>query len=257
MKGLLRYRAAGGVVQLTLDRPERRNALSPRLLDALQSALDEAGADPRTRVLCLGATGPAFCAGIDLKEVDLSRPAQARELADRLSGVYRTLLAFPVPVLSSVGGAAAGGGVGLAAAADIAWAGPKARFQLPEVRIGLVPAMVSVVLRRRLAPKRVSAMALGGVVLGPADALAAGLVDILAGGAADTEMVRFAGDLARDHSAGALRRTKAFLDRRLAAGLDAELAAARAEFRAAAATEDVRRGLAAFRRKERVRWNER
>ena len=256
MKGLLRYRAAGGVVRLTLDRPERRNALSPRLLDALQSALDEAGADPRTRVLCLGATGPAFCAGIDLKEVDLSRPAQARELADRLSGVYRTLLAFPVPVLSSVGGAAAGGGVGLAAAADIAWAGPKARFQLPEVRIGLVPAMVSVVLRRRLAPKRVSAMALGGVVLGPADALAAGLVDILAGGA-DTEMVRFAGDLARDHSAGALRRTKAFLDRRLAAGLDAELAAARAEFRAAAATEDVRRGLAAFRRKERVRWNER
>ena len=208
-------------------------------------------------MLCLGARGPAFCAGIDLKEVDLSRPAQARELADRLSGVYRTLLAFPVPVLSSVGGAAAGGGVGLAAAADIAWAGPNARFQLPEARIGLVPAMVSVVLRRRLAPKRMSAMALGGVVLGPADALAAGLVDILAGDAADTEMVRFAGDLARDHSAGALRRTKEFLDRRLAAELDAELAAARAEFRAAAATEDAHRGLAAFRKKERVRWNER
>ena len=244
-------------MRLTLDRPERRNALSPRLLDALESALDEARADPRTRVLCLGATGPAFCAGIDLKEVDLSRPAQARELADRLSGVYRTLLAFPVPVLSSVGGAAAGGGVGLAAAADIAWAGPNARFQLPEARIGLVPAMVSVVLRRRLASKRMSAMALGGVVLGPADALAAGLVDILAGDAADTEMVRFAGDLARDHSADALRRTKAFLDRRLAAELDAEFAAARAEFRAAAATEDAHRGLAAFRKKERVRWNER
>ena len=257
MKGFLRYRAAGGVVRLTLDRPERRNALSPRLLDALQSALDEARADPRTRVLCLGATGPAFCAGIDLKEVDLSRPAQARGLADRLSGVYRTLLTFPVPVLSSVGGAAVGGGVGLAAAADIAWAGPKALFQLPEAGIGLVPAMVSVVLRRRLAPKRMSAMALGGVVLGPADALAAGLVDFLAGDAADTEMVRFAGDLARDHSAGALRRTKAFLDRRLAAELDAELAAARAEFRAAAATEDAHRGLAAFRKKERVRWNER
>ena len=244
-------------MRLTLDRPERRNALAPRLLDALESALDEASADPRTRVLCLGATGPAFCAGIDLREVDLGRPAEARALADQLSGVYRRLLAFPVPVLSSVEGAAAGGGVGLAAAADIAWAGPKASFQLPEARIGLVPALVSVVLRRRLAPKRVSAMALGGAVLGPADALAVGLVDILAASAADTEMVRFAGDLARHRSAGALRRTKAFLDRRLAAGLDAELAAARAEFRAAAATEDGRRGVAAFREKERVRWNER
>ena len=244
-------------MRLTLDRPERRNALAPRLLDALESALDEASADPRTRVLCLGATGPAFCAGIDLREVDLGRPAEARALADQLSGVYRRLLAFPVPVLSSVAGAAAGGGVGLAAAADIAWAGPKASFQLPEARIGLVPALVSVVLRRRLTPKRVSAMALGGAVLGPADALAAGLVDILAASAADTEMVRFAGDLARNRSAGALRRTKAFLDRRLAAGLDAELGAARAEFRAAAATEDGRRGVAAFREKQRVRWNER
>ena len=255
MNAFLRHRAVGGVVRLTLDRPERRNALSPQLLDALRSALDEAGADPRTRVLCLGAAGPAFCAGIDLKEVDLTRPAQARELADRLSAVYRTLLAFPVPVLASVGGAAAGGGVGLAAAADITWAGPKASFELPEARIGLVPAMVSVVLRRRLAPKKVSAMALGGVVLGPSDALAAGLVDILAGDAGDAEMARFAGDLARDRSAVALRRTKAFLDRPLAADLDAELAAARAEFRAAAASGDGHRGLAAFRSKERVRWN--
>lgn len=243
-------------MRLTLDRPERRNALSPRLLGALRSALDEASADPRTRVLCLGAAGPAFCAGIDLKEVDLGRPSEARGLADRLSGVYRALLAFPVPVLCAVDGPAAGGGVGLAAAADIAWAGPKASFQLPEARIGLVPAMVSVVLRRRLAPKKVSAMALGGAVLGPADALAAGLVDILAGDAAQRDMARFAADLARDRSAGALRRTKAFLDRRLAAGLDAELAAARAEFRAAAASEDGRRGLAAFREKEGVRWNE-
>ncbi len=257
MRSSVRHRAERGVTRLTLNRPERRNALSLDALALLQSVLDEAGHDPRTRVLCLDATGPAFCAGIDLKDVDLTDPAQSRGLADALSGVYRTLLTFPVPVLCSVQGPAAGGGVGLAAAADLAWAGPRASFQLPEARIGLVPALVSVVLRRRLAPKRLAGMALGGGVLDPSGALAAGLVDALAQGPGAEAMERFARDLVRDHSAGALRRTKAFLDGRLTAGrLDAELEAAKEEFREAVGTEDARRGLAAFREKEAVRWNE-
>ncbi len=256
MRSFVRYRAEGGVARLTLNRPERRNALSLEVLAALQSALDEAGPDPRTRVLCLDATGPAFSAGIDLWDVDLTEPVEARGLAEALSGVYRTLLTFPTPVLCSVQGPAAGGGVGLAGAADLIWAGPGASFQLPEARIGLVPALVSVVLRRRLAPKKLSALALGGRVLGPSAALAAGLVDVLAEGAPDAEMEQFASDLVRDHSAGALRRTKAFLDRQLTADLDREIEAAKEEFREAVQTADARRGLAAFRRKEAVRWND-
>ncbi len=256
MSGSVRYRAEGGVGRLTLNRPERRNALSLEALSALQSGLDEAGRDRRTRVLCLDATGPAFCAGIDLKDVDLTKPVEARGLAEALSGAYRTLLTFPVPVLCSVQGPAVGGGVGLAAAADLTWAGPGASFQLPEARIGLVPAIVSVVLRRRLAPKKLSLMALGGGVLGPSAALTAGLVDVLTEGAPERDMEQFARDLVRDHSAGALRKTKASLDRRLTHELDREIEAAKEEFREAVQTEDARRGLAAFRRKEAVRWNE-
>ena len=256
MRSLVRRRAEGGIARLILNRPERRNALSPRLLAALQSALDEAARDPRTRVLCLGARGRAFSAGIDLKEVDLTRPSEARELADALAGVYRTLLTFPVPVLCAVGGPAVGGGVGLAAAADVTWAGRRASFQLPEARIGLVPALVSVVLTRRLAPKTLSAMALGGGVLGPSRALAAGLVDILAEEDGEAEMERLAEELVHRRSAGALRRTKAFLDRRLPAELDGEIEAAKEEFRQAVRTEDARRGLEAFRRKETFRWSE-
>ena len=256
MRSLVDRRAEGGIARLTLNRPERRNALSPRLLAALQSALDEAARDPRTRVLCLGARGRAFSAGIDLKAVDLTRPSEARELADALAGVYRSLLTFPVPVLCAVGGPAVGGGVGLAAAADVTWAGRRASFQLPEARIGLVPALVSVVLTRRLAPKTLSAMALGGGVLGPSSALAAGLVDVLAEEDGKAEMARLAEDLVHHRSAGALRRTKAFLDRGLPADLDREIEAAKEEFRHAVRTEDARRGLEAFRRKETVRWSE-
>ncbi len=243
-------------MRLTLRRPERRNALSPRLLAALQSALDEAARDPGTRVLCLGAAGQGFCAGIDLREVDLTRPREARTLAEALGGVYQTLLTFPVPVLCAVGGAAVGGGVGLAAAADVTWAGRRASFQLPEARIGLVPALVSVVLTRRIAPKALSAMALGGSVFGPSRALAAGLVDVLAEGDGGAEMERFARELLHHRSAVALRRTKAFLDRRLPTELDKEIEAAKGEFRQAVRTEDARRGLEAFRRKEAVRWSE-
>lgn len=256
MRSPVARRAEGGIARLTLSCPERRNALSLQVLAALQSALDEAARDPTTRVLCLGAAGQAFCAGIDLKEVDLTRPPEARKLAEALAGVYRTLLTFPVPVLCAVGGPAVGGGVGLAGAADVTWAGRRASFQLPEARIGLVPALVSVVLRRRLAPKTLSAMALGGGVLGPARALAAGLVDVLAEGDGEAEMERLAGDLLHHRSAGALRRTKAFLDRGLRAELDKEIEAAKEELQEAVRTEDARRGLEAFRRKEAVRWSE-
>ncbi len=256
MRAPVACEVGNAVARVTLDRPEAANALSFETVGLLTESLAAAVADPSTRLVRLSAEGNAFCSGVDLKSVKLSDPDQASRYAAALSELYGRLLTLPLPLLCSVNGPVIGGGLGLAAAADLVWAGPRARFSLPETRIGFVPALVSVVLRRRMSPVQLSGLALSGITLDPSHALAAGLVDFLAESAAAEEADALTLRLLCEHSRGALRRTKVFLVERHTQGLELELADAQREFRMAAASEDVRRALAAFRRKESVRWDE-
>ncbi len=163
-----------GVVRLTLDRPEARNALAPSMVAGIPERLAEARRLPpeTCRVLVLAGEGPVFCAGADLRAMrDSGRADEAanREDARRFAVLFRTVASFPVPVIAVVQGAAIGGGFGLAVAADHVITAPDARFGAPEVRLGLVPAVISPYVVRRLGPGRAAPVLLGGeVVVGEA-----------------------------------------------------------------------------------------
>jgi enoyl-CoA hydratase/carnithine racemase len=252
----VRYAVSGHVARLTLDRAEVRNALGIDMLRSMERHLTAASADSSVHLVLLDAEGPAFCAGMDLKSVDLTDASQAATFSEKLASVYHGLMTLPVPLLCAVDGPVSGGGVGLVAAADLVWAGPGARFQLPETRLGLVPALVSVPLRRRAGSRILDRMALGGVSLNADQAVAHGLADVRTDGDASAVARAFASEHLREHSAAALARTKGFLVAQSEMGLEKELTAAARAFQEAVATVEARRGLEAFRRKEPVRWHD-
>jgi methylglutaconyl-CoA hydratase len=139
------YAAARGVATVTLDRPEQRNAMSADLLDGLGEALDAAMADTAVRVVVLTNNGPAFSAGADLK-AGPNAPRPKRGLNDLLA----MILDAPKPVVGRIAGHCMGGGVGLAAACDISVASTNVRFGFTEVRVGVAPAIISVVCLQKL-----------------------------------------------------------------------------------------------------------
>jgi methylglutaconyl-CoA hydratase len=142
----VRYECAEGVARLTMDQPNSRNALTPALLDGLGDGLNLAQADPQVRAIVLTHTGPAFCAGADMSD----RAGSAPEPKIDLAGVLAAILDSPKPVLARIAGHCMGGGVGLAAACDLAVASNGARFGFTEVRVGVAPAIISVVCLPKL-----------------------------------------------------------------------------------------------------------
>lgn len=148
---------ATGVLRLTLDRPERRNALDRSLVEELKETLAGAGDDDRARVIAIAGSGPDFCAGADLRElraaVDAGPEASLAE-AQALGDLFVLIRGLEKPVVALVHGRALAGGAGLATACDLVLARADARFGYPEVRLGFVPAMVMAILRRSVGEKR-------------------------------------------------------------------------------------------------------
>jgi methylglutaconyl-CoA hydratase len=142
----VRYEASAGVATLTMDQPANRNALTPSLLNGLGDGFSYALADPSVRVAVLTNTGPAFCAGADLS----GRSDAVVEARIGLADLLNTILDFPKPVVARIAGHCMGGGVGLAAACDLSVAEDTVRFGFTEVRIGVAPAIISVVCLPKL-----------------------------------------------------------------------------------------------------------
>jgi enoyl-CoA hydratase/carnithine racemase len=166
-----------GVLHLTLNRPERRNALSRELLTLLRQALDEAAADPAVRVVVLGGRGPAFCAGHDLGEMVGCSEAAYRELFGLCSDVMQQFRRLPQPVVARVHGPATAAGCQLVAACDLAVAAETATFATPGVKIGLFCTTPMVPLVRAVPPKAALEMLLTGKPVSARQALAWGLVN--------------------------------------------------------------------------------
>lgn len=176
---------ADGVVRLTLWRPEARNALTPEMVREIPVLLEELSALPaeRCRLVVLEGEGEVFCAGADLRAMRASGQAgeeENRRDARRFATLFRSVAAFPAPVIAVVQGAALGGGFGLAVCADYVVAEEPARFGTPEARLGLVPAVISPYVVRRLGAGRAAPFLLGGVVAEGCDALTAGIAHRLA-----------------------------------------------------------------------------
>ncbi len=172
-------RDARGIVTLTLDRPEAKNALSAALVAELTAALDALAGDAAVRAVVLTGAGTVFCAGADIGEMRAAGAASAEQNeADsrRFAKMLETLERQPQPTLALVNGAAFGGAVGLVAACDIAVAAAGARFALSEVRLGLVPAMISPYVLRALGLREARRWCLTGEAMDAATARRIGLV---------------------------------------------------------------------------------
>ncbi len=164
-KQAVRYQARGPAAHVVLDRPEKRNALSPAMITELVESLDRAGADDRVRAVVITGSGPAFCAGADLdagrelaseRASDHARDPSSdplrgdRPRGNRFTELLQGIQRSAKPVIAAVNGPAFGGGLGLVAAADIVIASNAATFSFSEVRLGLIPAMISVVVLPRI-----------------------------------------------------------------------------------------------------------
>ncbi|GAA2698059.1 MULTISPECIES: enoyl-CoA hydratase-related protein [Actinosynnema] len=208
---LVHYGVRRGVATVTLDSPHNRNALSARLRRELLAHLVTALADDAVRVVVLTHTGPVFCSGMDLKE---ARGASAGDQGvNEFPEILKTLWASPKPVVARLAGPARAGGVGLVAACDVAVAVEGATFAFSEVRIGVVPAIISVTVLPRLSSRAAHELFLTGEVFDAERAARIGLVNsVVVADGLDAEVARFT-DMLVLGAPGALAATKAMLQR--------------------------------------------
>ncbi len=174
------YTVEGAIARITLNRPEKRNALNDALVNGLKKALDEAGRSEAVRSIIIKGAGKDFCSGADLSALQKIAAASVDENiedARSLMELFTTIRQLRVPVVAAVQGRALAGGCGLASACDIVLAAKSARFGYPEVKIGFVPAMVMAILRRNVSEKVAFELATCGAEIGAAEAKQLGLVN--------------------------------------------------------------------------------
>ncbi|PFG38253.1 methylglutaconyl-CoA hydratase [Georgenia soli] len=209
MAELVHLDVDGGVGTITLDSPENRNALSAGLRRDLNRHLATSIDDDAVRVIVLTHTGTVFCAGADLKEAR-GTDAEAQGVGE-LPDLLVTLMNAPKPVVAKVAGTARAGGIGLVAACDLAVAADGVTFAFPEVRLGLVPAVISVPLRRRVQQQALRRLFLTGEVFDATEAQRIGLLDAAVGrDRLDEQVARYTDALVRG-APRALAATKAVL----------------------------------------------
>lgn len=246
----------GKVATLTLNRPEKRNAISFELIDDLLRALDEIAKSDAIVLIVTGA-GKAFCSGMDLENLKalLGRtPEQNVQDSETMVRLFRSIYEFPKVTIAAVNGPAIAGGTGLALLCDFTLAVPEAKFGYTEVRIGFVPAIVSTFLLRQLPEKQARDLLLTGRIFAAEEALRLGLITEIV--AADKLMER-ARELAAklmDNSAASLRATKQLLTDQGRVELDAQIGAAVRENAAIRKTADFREGISSFLEKRKPVW---
>src|SRR6266566_2591629 len=245
-----------GIATITLNRPDKRNALSIELLEELLAALDEVE-NSDAQVGILTGAGKAFCAGMDLDELKtLIGKSHAENIEDsrRMVRIFRRLYDFPKPTIAAVNGAAIAGGTGLATMCDFTLAVPGAKFGYTEVRIGFVPAVVSAFLVLQIGEKQARELLLTGRLFTSEEALRLGLVtEVVEVERLEARLLELVAVL-KANSPEALAATKRLLRAQNKDWLDAAIAAALAANAEARGTFDFREGVAAFLEKRKPVW---
>jgi methylglutaconyl-CoA hydratase len=246
-----------GVATVTLNRPDKRNAVSFELVRELMKAMDEIEASPAGVVIFTGA-GKAFCAGMDLDELkSLLGKTHAENVQDSatMAAMFRRLYDFPKPTIAAVNGAAIAGGTGLATMCDFTLAVPEAKFGYTEVRIGFVPAIVSSILVWQVGHKIARDLLLTGRLFDAAEANRYGLVNEVV--PADRLLPR-ARELANqllENSPASVRATKRLINGFIAKQLDEQVAAAIEDNARIRTTADFREGVSSFLEKRKPVWS--
>lgn len=246
---VLQIRTEKGVRWLTLNRPNRRNALNAALVQALRDALRDASADPGVRVVVLAGAGLDFCGGADIRELreSLSAPlGENLQAAEALGELFVAIRRCDRPVVAAVQGRALAGGCGLAIACDLVLAAESARFGFPEVQIGFVPAMVMAILRRNVGEKRAFDLVSTGRTVSATEAERLGLLNrVINDKNFSAEVEAFVTALA-SRSETALRLIKRLLYSQDTMGYEAAIRAGSMVNVLARSSEDARGGIERF-----------
>lgn len=246
----------GRVATLTLNRPNKRNAISFELIDDLLHALDEISKSDAIVLIVTGA-GKAFCSGMDLEDLKalLGRtPEQNLEDSETMVRLFRSIYEFPRVTIAAVNGPAIAGGTGLALLCDFTLAVPEAKFGYTEVRIGFVPAIVSTFLVRQLPEKQARDLLLTGRLFEAEEALRMGLITEIV---STDKLMERAQELAAklmENSEASLRATKRLLTEQARLELDAQIGGAVRENAAIRSTADFREGISSFLEKRKPVW---
>jgi methylglutaconyl-CoA hydratase len=250
----VRYEVVDGVATITLDSPETRNVLNAASLPPLREHLADAAADDAVRVVVLTGEGGTFCAGADLAGASSDAEGFAGSGPQALVGVLEAMLDHPKPIVARVQGHVAGGGNGLVAAADLAVAVDTARFAFSEVRVGVAPAVISVVCLARMSPSHARELMLTGERVSAQRVLEAGLLTAVADAEGFDALVRSYVDQLLLGGPQALARTKELL-RRVPTMPRDEAFAWTAEVSAGHfSSDEAREGMTAFFERRRPSW---
>lgn len=249
-----------GVRTITLNRPERRNAMTPEMQTELISALNDASSDS-CRVVVFRGAGEAFCSGLDLsvlqsmhRKSEGDAEVEGRADAERIALLFRALFELPKPTIAAVHGAAVAGGTGLATLCDFTMATPAAKFGYTEVRIGFVPALVSAFLALQIGDKRSRDLLMTGRLFDTQEAHRLGLVNEIVEANFLDERVRSLAQTLIANSPQSLAATKRLMTAQNKPWLDAAIAAAMEANAAARTTDDFREGISAFLEKRKAVW---
>jgi methylglutaconyl-CoA hydratase len=245
-----------GIVTLTLNRPEKRNAISYQLIRDLLGALEEVE-NSDARILILTGAGKAFSSGMDLEDLkSLIGRTREQNIEDSrtMVSLFRSLYEFPRPTIAAVNGAAIAGGTGLALLCDFTLAVPEAKFGYTEVRIGFVPAIVSTFLMRQVGEKIARDLLLTGRLFDAAEAQRLGLINEIV---APDNLIERARQLARqlmENSPLSLFQTKQLLTENARAELDEQIESAIRQNAGIRESGDFREGITSFLEKRKPQW---
>jgi methylglutaconyl-CoA hydratase len=246
-----------GVATITLNRPDKRNAISYELIQDLLAAFAHVQKS-NALVLILTGAGKAFCSGMDLENLRAligRTPEQNIEDSTIMAQLFRTLYDFPRPTIAAVNGAAVAGGTALATLCDFTLAAPEAKFGYTEVRIGFVPAIVSTFLLRQVGEKIARDLLLTGRLFDAEEAKRIGLVNEIV---PTDQLITRANELAEqlmENSPESLLYTKRLLSTAARAQVDAQIEAAVRENAAIRSTTDFREGISSFLEKRKPKWS--
>jgi methylglutaconyl-CoA hydratase len=255
--GTLTLDIAGPVAAITLNRPDKRNAISTGMIEDLLGALGEAEAIP-ARVVVLTGAGKAFCSGMDLdalQAIAAQSPLENLDDSKRMAELFRRIWSFPKPTIAAVNGPAIAGGCGIATLCDFTLAAPEAKFGYPEVRIGFAPALVSVFLRRQVGDKIARDLLLTGRIVGAAEAHRIGLVTQIVPADSLLQAAQILAETLLAASPSSLARTKKLLREFSESEVDREIELAIIENAQIRMTADFREGLSSFLEKRAPRWS--
>ncbi len=246
-----------GVAIITLNRPDKRNAISYELITDLLAALAEVAQSPALVLIVTGA-GKAFCSGMDLENLKAligRSPEQSLEDSKIMARLFRTLYDFPKPTIAAVNGAAIAGGTGMATLCDFTLAVPEAKFGYTEVRIGFVPAIVSTFLLRQVGEKVARDLLLTGRLFDAEEAVRIGLINEIVPAENLLTRARALATQLMENSPASLLYTKRLLSAAARAEMDVQIEAAVRENAAIRSTEDFREGIASFLEKRKPKWS--